>query len=238
MADDGVHGPELWKSDGTETGTGLVQDIRPGPNGSSFSWQLTELEGSVLFQADDGTHGTELWRSDGTEDGTYLLNDLQPGSGSSYPRIIGRAGGLVYFTATYGPYYYDSVLLTSDGTPGSAAFVTELTRLYGATGVEYAGAFYFTARSWSSALELWKSDGTAGGTVLVREFPVLPNHGDVGGISEFTEFQRLLYFMVSDGDNDRVQLWRMQRNGLNMTHVKDLDAGSNGFHFCPSISRS
>ena len=71
----GGSGRELWKTDGTESGTALVADLRPGTEqggawhtlpASSWPIGLTGNGHSLFFAANDGVHGLELWRvSDG-----------------------------------------------------------------------------------------------------------------------------------------------------------------------------
>jgi ELWxxDGT repeat protein len=109
---------------------------------SAVHAQTIEVQGEAYFTAYSLDTGQELWKSDGTEAGTFFLTDLRPGSGSSYPRVIGRAGGLVYFTASYEPYTLQTVLLKTDGSVAGTSFVRDVSRLYGSVGLEYGGLLY------------------------------------------------------------------------------------------------
>ena len=85
-ANDGIHGYELWKSNGTNAGTVLVKDIQPDARGGDDygPGSLTGVGGTLFFTADDGIHGSELWKSDGTKAGTVLVKDIVPDGASTY----------------------------------------------------------------------------------------------------------------------------------------------------------
>jgi ELWxxDGT repeat protein len=96
-ADDGAKGSELWKSDGSESGTVRVKDIAPGQD-SSVPDGLREVDGRLVFRACDAL-GCEVWTSDGTEAGTRRVADVEPGAVGSNPAVFTPSGARIFFVA-------------------------------------------------------------------------------------------------------------------------------------------
>ncbi|SKA99762.1 ELWxxDGT repeat-containing protein [Prosthecobacter debontii] len=101
-ATDGVQGEELWKTDGSEEGTSLIKDIRPGSE-SSEPQLITPVDDKVFFTADDTGANRELWLTDGTEGGTVLVKKSDDSeihsTGASNPEHLASINGLLYFAA-------------------------------------------------------------------------------------------------------------------------------------------
>lgn len=76
-----VHGWELWRTDGSESGTGILRDIAPGhdmfgqPRSSNPQF-VGIVNGKALYAANDRRHGNEPWITDGTFDGTVMLANV------------------------------------------------------------------------------------------------------------------------------------------------------------------
>lgn len=94
VADDGVRGRELWRTDGGSAV--LARDIAPG-RASSTPTRMRAIGDAVYFSADDGVHGRELWWS--SLAGTHLVADVAPGTDASQPHDMTELGGWIYFFA-------------------------------------------------------------------------------------------------------------------------------------------
>lgn len=215
-ADDGVHGVELWRSDGSAAGTYMVADVNPGPGSSNPAW-LTILGSTMYFAADDGVRGVELWKSNGTAGGTSLVKDILPGSATSNVRRLETINGKVVFTANDG--VRGTELWRSDGTANGTVIVKDIVS-GGASGLN--GAFLlklptgtgdlviFNALTGpSGAQELWKSDGTASGTARLKA-----NFAHaVGNLGYYEAINGTLYFCGND-----YALWKT--NGTSSGTIK------------------
>jgi ELWxxDGT repeat protein len=118
-------GTELWITDGTEEGTRMVRDIRPGAEpGAIITRGHAILGEQILFIGDDGTHSSEIWISDGTAAGTKMVIDLTPGSGGTETQIFGTAGGFALFPHTTPEQGRE--LWRTDGTEAGTTLVKDL----------------------------------------------------------------------------------------------------------------
>lgn len=99
VADDGVHGRELWVATPDNLTATLLADIMPGA-ASSVPQHLTGFDGIALFSADDGVNGREPWVTDGTQQGTRRFADIAPGPLPSSPYAFTAVGGDLYFAAS------------------------------------------------------------------------------------------------------------------------------------------
>ncbi|HZI67814.1 MAG TPA: ELWxxDGT repeat protein, partial [Thermoanaerobaculia bacterium] len=235
-AQDPIRGRELWRSDGTAEGTLPVKDIRAGEEGSDPQ-ELTAVDGTLFFTASDGSSGRGLWKSDGSEAGTVLVKDLDPDSTDSVPYGLTSANGRLYFfTLERNPLRYQ--LWRSDGTEGETVRVREFAAdfftgplpggipgYYGPSGLtEFEGNVFFFANDGSSGRELWRTDGTSGGTVLVRDIAVGPN-GSIEAFQTLVEANGLLYFASDDGIHG-LELWKSDGRSFGTALVRDILAGS------------
>src|SRR3954451_16311916 len=96
-SNDGIHGRELWRSDGTNAGTWLVKDINPDTANANVN-DIVVSGNKIFFSANDGVNGQQLWVSDGTSDSTImLLTGFNFGFSPPTPSYITDVNGTAFF---------------------------------------------------------------------------------------------------------------------------------------------
>ena len=197
-ADDGIHGVELWKSDGTAAGTKMVKNIR-ALDKSSDPRDLTAVGNTLFFTATDGTHGRELWKSNGTKAGTVMVKDINTHRKNSYagngifiyyqPVAVGNR---LFFFIQSGGVLMPTLWVsdgTADGTTWLDAYATTSADEGSRVGYALNNELYFVGSPNSGFTdEIWASDGTTAGTHR------MPGSPTVNSISFLPARGQNLYF--------------------------------------------
>jgi ELWxxDGT repeat protein len=223
----------------------LVDDIAPGPL-SSDPRDLTAMNGELFFSARDPRHGRQLWKSDGTAAGTVMLTDVAAPFGAD-PRDLAVADGELFFSA-WDPRH-GRELWKSDGTAAGATLVSDvvpgplgsgpqdITYALGQQGFTLPPQIlvYFSAWDPAHGRQLWKSDGTAAGTVMITDV----NPGPVGlAPADITPLDNTTaMFSGYDGTHGR-EPWVTDGTTASTHMFADLNpgpAGSNPAEITPTI---
>ena len=235
-ADDGVHGIELWKTDGTSGGSSIVKDINPGPGASNVA-SLFAFNNKLYFSATDGIHGVELWQSDGTAAGTKMLKDINTvggnGNDGSIPLEFTVFKGALYFTALQDGNYY--TLWKTDGTAAGTVMITDDSDYtYVAHLTVVGNSMYFT----KGQTQLWVTDGTTAGTKQINvddyyTVEMLHNvNNELVFITSYTyEHYDIRLYKLNPSDNKPVLLHPFKAVTYGNSNIDNITAVGNKFYF-------
>ncbi|SOE21059.1 ELWxxDGT repeat-containing protein [Spirosomataceae bacterium TFI 002] len=224
-------GTELWKTDGTASGTVMVSDINQDPtssyqqNTNSDITEMVSFNNILYFAADDYFHGKELWRSDGTPNGTYMVKDIRAGSADANPTSLYVHNNLLYFSArgTDGER-----LWKSDGTESGTVSISG--QGYRPSGFASLSNYLVYSADRSDPLvvpsgtsnrELFASDGTT--TYLLADI----RSGIVSSSpSELTAFNNVVYFTGNDASTYGSEVWKTTGISGGTSNFVDINPGS------------
>ena len=215
---------ELWKTDGSTTGTTLVKDINVTAGASSNPQNFNVLSPTtMLFSASDGINGNELWKTDGTSTGTVNVIDY-PGTTNSISWIenLNGLGIIGQIVNTTGREIYKS-----DGTSAGSSLVLDINsgtpNGTGTVSYKWGNTIYFQGITATAGTELWKTDGTAAGTILIKDI-VAGNASS--SPARFVGINNDIYFRATGAEGQ--ELWKTDGTAANTVLVADINVGTAG----------
>lgn len=226
----------LWRTDGTEAGTVLVRLLDPVAGGGDTPviprpGMSVVANGLLFFRTGNSVYENHsvLWKSDGTAEGTTKLRGfLPPRVGRQVPVYLIAFNDAVYFNANDGVNGYE--VWKSDGTVDGTVMVKDINpdssveRIpsypYGPYGFTvFNDALYFNGNDGVNGTELWKTDGTPEGTIMVKD--INPTNDAYARYP--TASNNVLYFQADDSVNG-AELWKTDGTEAGTVLVKDIDS--------------
>lgn len=205
----------LCKSDGINLE--FIKDFGQNDFGVPFEVEEMILSGGYLYFVIKA-EGEDLWISNGSEEGTYKLKDFY--SCENLTDVDGK----LFFTA-YESFQGEMELWSTDGTLPNTKIVKDIGIGYAAEPqdlINFNGFLFFTASTNEYGRELWKSDGTEGGTIQIMDI----NTGSQGAVPDanFCILDNSLFFSAKTSANG-FELWRTDGSELGTEIVKDINPG-------------
>jgi ELWxxDGT repeat protein len=211
-ANDGT-GKKLWKTNGMTAGT--IPYIDLNTNTTIANPSGLELFGSDLVYAasPNSITGNELYKTDGAGNVT-LIKDMRPTAlASSNPQQITVLGNWIYFSADNGSTGRE--LYRSNGTNAGTQLIKDINTVGGGGGqptldsnpsdfFQVGSLVFFTANDGYHGEELWKTSGSSGSTVMVKDITV---GTDSTIIDDMVAYNGKLYFMAYNVIDFKVNLW-------------------------------
>jgi ELWxxDGT repeat protein len=216
-ADDGVHGDELWVTDGSTTQ--LVVDLEPG-SGAGDNRYYAVHDGLFFFAGNDGTEDA-LWSTDGSVQNTELVSN-QP----SVPTL--SLGPVLAYWAYEEATGFE--LWATQGSPGTRSLLAEINPgplhgLYPYGVFNWAvsgGRAFFQANNLTTGVELWVTDGTPAGTHLLRDIAPGPESSEPMSVTALPNGD-VVFNAWSPGSG--FELWRSNGTTSGTYRVADIAPG-------------
>ena len=182
------------------TQVGYLESMNPWTNGEETLDETTDAfetggSGSSQSNFTASVEGADLIIDEAMTNITFLY-DANAASGSSSGSIVGPYNG------------NGTAWMVKDICSGSCESNPHSMTAFGDT-------LYFSAGYGSQVM--WKSDGTASGTVMVKDI----NSGGFDSITDITALGNTIYFRADDGTNSG-ELWKSDGTSSGTVMVQDI----------------
>jgi len=224
-ADDGVHGNELWRTDGTPAGTTLVKDFNVGNAHTHSNPHEITVAGSRLFVRT--TAPAELWVLSGPGAEPQRITYAGSGDSAALTDLQSVGSSLIGIGYTAAVDRHTWFRVSAGGTQAAVIRADVNTTPHPGATVVWRGSMYFRAMDVSESpsptgYELWRTDGTPAGTQLVADI----NTGTASSSPTLvTATGNRVYFEADDGFHGR-ELWSTDGTGAGTRLVRDHMAGT------------